>query len=397
MPEPAVIQRLFAEPYVFDFFQAVRLLWLDKVGKLGPDAMRLRPELARYRAHLSMSFPASAIQDLQPATDPSKPPNMVVTFLGLFGPSGILPQHYTARIIERERTRPREWEKYDDVFKEMYDKERRALRDWLDLFNHRFVVLFQRAWEKYRFFIPQERGEGALADPDMFTLAAYSYVGLGTHGLRDRLRLTAPGRAGEPEVVLGRLQDLGLLRYAGLLAQQHRNPWGLRVLLAEYFGLPTEVRQFQGQWLPLEKSSQTRLGVDGGNGELGLNTVAGDRVWDVQGKFRVRLGPLRYHQFLNNLPDRSPIPARKAFFLLGQLTRLYAGPEFDFDVQLVLCAADVPPCQLTEDQATGPRLGWNCWLLNEGRPATADAEDVVFEGEAITRLGDGLKTGNLRQ
>ena len=36
--------------------------------------------------------------------------------------------------------------------------ERNALRDWLDLFNHRIVSLFYRAWEKYRFYLPYERG-----------------------------------------------------------------------------------------------------------------------------------------------------------------------------------------------------------------------------------------------
>lgn len=395
MPEPAVIDRLFAEPFAFDFFQAVRLLWLDAAGKAGADAMRSRPELARFRAHLSLSFPASAVQDLQPPADPRKPPNMVVTFMGLFGPSGVLPAHYTAKIIERERTRPREWDGYDDVTKAQYDKERRALRDWLDLFNHRFISLFQRSWEKYRFFIAQERGEGTRADPDPFTLAAYSYVGLGSPGLRERLRITAPGPAGEPDRELGRVHDLGLLRFAGLLAQQHRNPWGLRVLLAEYFGLPAEVRQFQGQWLPLEAASQTRLGAADGNCDLGLNVVAGSRVWDVQGKIRIRLGPLRYDQFLNYLPDRSPVSERKSFFLVSQLARLYAGPEFDFDVQLVLRAADVPACRLTEAKATGPRLGWNCWLLTEDRPAATDAEDAVFDGTAVTRVGDGRRTGNL--
>ena len=27
------------------------------------------------------------------------------------------------------------------------------LRDWLDLFNHRFTYLFHRSWDKYRFFL----------------------------------------------------------------------------------------------------------------------------------------------------------------------------------------------------------------------------------------------------
>jgi type VI secretion system protein ImpH len=301
---------------------------------------------------------------------------MTVTFLGLFGPSGVLPRHYTEQLLRQER--------------DAKGPEKRALRDWLDLFNHRFVHLFQRAWEKYRFFLAHERSEPDRDDPDAFTRAVLSYVGLGTPWLRNRLRVIAPGSADEPDRELAKVEDLGLLRFAGLLAQRHRNAWGLQALLAGYFGLPVEVRQFQGQWLPLEPSSQSRLGDEESNGLLGENVVAGDRVWDVQGKVRLRLGPVRYARFLEYLPDTGPVPHRKAFFLLCHVARLYLGPEFDFDVQLVLRAEDVPACRMTDDDATGPRLGWNCWLLCA--PAEVPAEDAVFGGHALTRVGDDARS-----
>jgi type VI secretion system protein ImpH len=109
--------------------------------------------------------------------------------------------------------------------------------------------------------------------------------------------------------------------------------------------------------------------------------VAGERVWDVQGMVRLRLGPLRREQFDALLPDRSPIAARKAFFLLCHLARLYVGPELDFDVQLVLRAADVPACQLADDGGLGPRLGWNTWLCSG--PRDRDADDAVFAGQEV--------------
>jgi len=377
--ELPVYKRLYLEPFAFDFFQAVRLL-----GRM-PDALARSepagpaPEVARFKAHLTLNFPASAVHDLTPPTEPGRLPVMTVTFLGLFGPSGVLPRHYTEQLLRLER--------------DAKGPEKRALRDWLDLFNHRFVVLFQRAWEKYRFFLAHERGQPGQAEPDGFTRALLSLVGLGTPWLRDRLRVVAPGPPEEPARELAKVHDLGLLRFAGLLAQRHRNAWGLRALVAGYFGLPVEVKQFQGQWLPLEEASQSRLGEEGGNCVLGESTVAGDRVWDVQGKVRLRLGPLRYARFLDYLPDLSPVPERKAFFLLCHVARFYLGPEFDFDVQLVLRAEDVPECRLADDDAAGPRLGWNCWLLCE-TPA-ADAEDAVFEGHAATRVGAGARLSGL--
>ena len=90
--------------------------------------------------------------------------------------------------------------------------------------------------------------------------------------------------------------------------------------------------------------------------------------------------------FLEYLPDRRPVAGRKAFFLLSQVAKVYAGPEFDLDVQLVLKAAEVPACKLAADETTGPRLGWNCWLLSGA--AKQDAEEAVFEGQPLTVLGE---------
>src|SRR5438132_1827850 len=65
MAPASVERRLFTEGYAFDFFQAVRLLESlsaerRPVGQTGPP----RAEAVRFRAHLSLSFPASSIYDL---------------------------------------------------------------------------------------------------------------------------------------------------------------------------------------------------------------------------------------------------------------------------------------------------------------------------------------------
>jgi type VI secretion system protein ImpH len=358
-------QRLFDEPYVFEFFQAVRLL-----RRLADDRGILdsRAEVVRFRTLPTLNFPPSAVADLERGTT-DRPPRMTVAFLGLTGPSGVLPRHYTELVMRLAR--------------EAKGEERHALRDWLDLFSHRFIALFYRAWEHYRFVPVFERGEAERSDPDAFTQGLYSLIGLGTRGLRKRLKVAVPATADWPEKVLRSVDDLGLLRFGGLLAQQHRNAWGLQALLAGYFGASVEICQFRGQWLPLEVQNQTQFGDDG-NCALGSTAVAGDRIWDVQGKILVRLGPMRYSQFIEFLPDRSPVPERKAMFLLSQLIKLYAGPELDADVQLVLMAEDVPQCQLNDDPKLGPRLGWNCWTLSGA--AASDSDDAVFEAEAVVRL-----------
>jgi type VI secretion system protein ImpH len=370
---PTVEEQLFREGYAFDFFQAVRLLERLEparrpVGREGPAGA----EVVRFEAHLSLAFPPSSIYEVERAGPGLAVPRMVVSFMGLTGPSGVLPRHYTELLLRLDR--------------EAKGPERRALRAWLDLFNHRLISLFYRAWEKYRFAIPYERGESARGEGDAFTRSLFSLVGLGLPPLRRRLRVSAVEESGgeRRERVLARVDDLALLYYGGVLAHRPRCAVSLEALLQDYFGLAARVLQFRGQWLRLEPAGQSRLGEGPCNNELGVSVVAGERVWDVQGKFRVRLGPLGYARFLDFLPDRSPAAGRKEFFLVCHLVRLYAGPEFDFDVQLVLRAEEVPACRLADGDGPGPRLGWNTWVRSQAYPH--DADDAAFAGEEVVRV-----------
>jgi type VI secretion system protein ImpH len=363
----SVADRLFRECYHFSFFQSVRLL-----ARLAPDRQPVgywsapASEIVRFRAHLSLSFPPSALYELTRPAPRVLVPRMTVTFFGLTGPSGILPRHYTELLLRlRDQRGP----------------ERYALRDWLDQFNHRLLSLFYRAWEKYRFYIPYERGEFAREDPDTFTQALYGLVGLGTRGLRDRLRVSQweVRRDQQRERVLARVNDLGLLHFGGLLAQRRPTAAGLEALLSGYFKLPVRVGQFQGQWMRLDPENQSALG--GPDVALGVNVVVGERVWDVQGKVRLRVGPMDFRHFNEFQPDRAAHPERKAFFLLLHLARLYIGAEMTFEVQLVLRASEVPECSLVDDEDAGPRLGWNTWVTS--REPERDVEDAIFEGEEI--------------
>jgi type VI secretion system protein ImpH len=298
---------------------------------------------------------------------------MTVTFMGLTGPLGdALPRHYTELLIKQQ----------------YYAKgpEKYALRDWLDMFNNRLLGLFYRAWEKYRFYIGYERQtryRGEEYDP--FTRCLFSFIGLRGKPMRNRFRVTRLDAAEEqqPEQTLASIDDLALLHYSGLLSHRPRSAIGLEAILGDYFEKKTRIVQFHGQWLALDRDNQSCLDGVEWNSQLGVSVVIGDRVWDVQSKIRVRMGPLRYAEFMEFLPDRTPLPQRKAFFLLSHLVRFYIGPELDFDVQLLLKAEDVPACRFTSDGA-GPRLGWDTWILS--RPLDHDADDAVFEGQEVVQL-----------
>src|SRR5262249_49710271 len=143
---------------------------------------------------------------------------VVQTFLGLTGPSGVLPRHYTQMLL--------------DLGRDVKGTERRSLGDWLALFDHRIVSLFYRAWEKYRFWIPYERGEAFQREPDRFTTTVFSLIGLGMSRLRGRLRVAEhTGDEEQPERALAKIDDLALLYYAGLFAQRPHNAQNLEAVL----------------------------------------------------------------------------------------------------------------------------------------------------------------------
>lgn len=382
MAPRTVLDRLTSAPWEFDFFAAVRAFLADRTRKpVGTDALP-DAEAVRFRGHPSLAFPPSQIHALAPPTDERPVPLLTVTFFGLYGANGVLPTHYTQALIPTVT---------DDA-----DTDRPALRDWFDLFNHRFVSLFYRAWEKYRFYIPFERGEYRRSAADPFTTAIRGLMGFATPGLTRRLVIRGGGVAdeeyrwsaagadrAEPAAdpsVLGNIDDTGLMRYAGLFVQRPRNAVNLQLLLEDYFQLPIRVEPFRGQWLEVPDADKPRLGEQG---VLGLNVIAGDRVWDLQSRFRLVVGPVKYDVFRELLPDRDPIAERKTLFLMSQLTKTFAGPEFDFEIQLLLAASDVPEAELS-DAGLGPRLGWNVWLISD--PPPEPAGDAVFEGEWVTRV-----------
>jgi type VI secretion system protein ImpH len=100
-----------------------------------------------------------------------------------------------------------------------------------------------------------------------------------------------------------------------------------------------------------------------------LGAVAGNEVWDQQGRVRVRIGPLTrraYDEFL---------PGGQSYEALRALTRFYGNDQFDFEIQLVLARAEAPPLFLDADAAP-LALGWCTWLKTA--PLDRDPDDALF-------------------
>ncbi|HEV2522876.1 MAG TPA: type VI secretion system baseplate subunit TssG [Candidatus Acidoferrales bacterium] len=323
--------RLREEPFTFEFFQAMRLL-----ERLLPDRAPVggfghpSAEVVRLGAHPSLAFPASEIQSLQ--WEDGKAPSLSVNFMGMTGVQGALPQWYTALVLEQLRSGDS------------------TLRSFLDIFNHRSLSLFYRAWQKYRFAVTYERG-----DRDRFFLNLLALIGLATPGLSARQAV----------------EDEALIFYAGLLAPHQRSAAALEQLLSDYFDVPAEVDQLVGGWYRLDPNTQCCMdGTETPSQELGKGAVLGDETFDQHSRIRIRLGPLSLAQYLEFLPSGS------AFKPLQALTRFYSNEEFEFEIQLILQHDEVPRCELGAEEDAAPRLGWVTWVKSEGMER--DPADTVL-------------------
>lgn len=362
------IDRLFAEPHSFSFFQAVRLLsrWIARDEGLSSAEVIAR-RLA-FRNSLELSFPPSeiAVFNVIAAFDPDAPPKpglldevveastdphapiahverhsreverieMTPAFMGLLGSNGTLPIYYTELFARRE----------------LFERDQ-APRAFLDIFLQRAVALFYEAWRKHRLPVRFEDDRKNEYLPLILSVA-----GLGHKGLRDRLRSREGGVA-----------DDTLAYFAGGLQQRPVSAAMLQRLLAQYFAAPVALEQFVGRWFTLPVDNQSAMGL--ANMSLGRDAVVGERIWQRDLRMRLTIGPLNAVRF------RRFLPGGAAALALRELLALLTGTTLEYEVRLCLRATDVQGAAL--DVQSAPRLGWDSFLVTQSE--SRDRDDPGYD------------------
>ncbi len=323
-----LIEKIAKRPYEFDFLRAVRLLECQY-----PDRPRIGYSISpaqdpiRFGQNPSLRFASSMIDELR-RTDANPVPRLFIHGLGLFGPNGPLPQHYT------EYAHARQLHHGDQTF-----------TAFLNVFHHRMMSLFYRAWAANQKPLDLDRpGEQHYA----FYIG--SFLGLGMESLQER----------------DAVKDWAKLYFAGRLACQTRNAEGLEAILQDFFEIKAEIQTFVGRWMSLPSDSLCQLGDSPETGSLGLTTIVGSRIWECQLNFRIKMGPMNLADYERMLPHGDAFQRLK-YWLLN-----YVGEHFFWDVQLVLEAGEVPDTCL----GRAGRLGWTSWLKT--KPFDRDADDLVL-------------------
>lgn len=360
--DPGVARRLLMAPYRFQFFQAMRIIEQALAHRKQRATTDVVAAHVRFQSSLSMGYPSAEIQDMQAWSDQGdlldrdeavehalitesiQRIRITPAFMGMLGPYGAMPLHYSEQIAQRE----------------VYHRDR-AARAFMDLFTTRAVALHYAAWKKYRPALGYE-----LDRKNQFLPLLLALSGMGMPGMRERL---LDGR--------GDVFDHALAYYAGHLRQRPVCADVIQRLLSGYFGVQIRIEQFVGAWYAVPSSQASRLGSD--TAVLGVNALAGQRVWQRDLRMRLLIGPLsreRYEAFM---------PGHDAAEALAKWLQLLSGKQLEYEVRLILRAEDVQGFSLGSG---GGQLGRDSYLST--RPETSDRSDCLYTIHGTPRPAAGL-------
>lgn len=333
-PVPGVIARLAAEPWRFQFMQALRLLliWLRRSGIPPERALR---DILYFENSLSLGFPASEIASLRIEGEGSTTKiRLTLAFMGLLGANGTLPLHYTERIAAHEQT-----------------AQDASARAFVDLFSDRAISLFLQAWGTYRHeFAIDLHGEDRFR-PMLLALGARQ-----------------PG-ATRVESAPALLHADIMAFYAGLLRQRPISAAALNCILTNYFGVPIAIEQFNGGWDEIADSQQCKIG--GVNATLGQGGALGVRTWRHDLRVTLHIGPLNVVDYEHFLLGGASTRALEA--MLGTLG--IAGLQYLAHV--MLRPDDVAPLDLLGGTKPGRRIGWDARLAPAGKCRPVDVRYLL--------------------
>lgn len=300
------IDNLVENTHEYDFYQAVYALeqqlahGKDQQYQVGHDSLP-KNELLRFKSDQHLGFPGNSVSKVTEREGNGKEfsfVDMSVSFMGLTGTSGVLPQHYTELLLQRLR--------YKDS----------GMRDFFDLFNHRLISLYYRAWKKYRF--ATNITESNIQSSDPFTSVLNELTG--------------------SKEAIGKY-------YAGIYNRKIRSSAGLTLILNEFTGGKVDIEQFQGQWQTLADNEQTQLAKrtnpEGQFASLGVDTCLGKRVWDINSAISINIRPNVNHDLKDYLKGG------KLHQVIYKLITSYLGSKIKFKINLVGNLHSIPPVQLS--------------------------------------------------
>jgi type VI secretion system protein ImpH len=334
---------LKAEPWRFDYFAVLRHLERihDEQPRIG-DSATLRDEFVLLGQDPFMDFPASNLARVEPPEN--KPLQIFVRHMGLLGPQGALPLATTEEAHHYVLAN-------DDAFPR-----------FLDVFNHRFLQLFFRAWADSRPIAQHDRPK-----QDRFFAYIGSAIGIGSEPYRDR----------------DSVPDAAKLCFAGLLGAQAKSASRLAGAVCGLFEVKAEIDEFVGTRLMLDPAERTMLGMS--HNALGQDAMLGRGVYSVQDKIRLRIYTRSLAQYMRFLPSGDLCEP------LADLVYSFNGAQLDWDTELAIPSGACEPIRLGQFG----QLGWTSWMAPDWTSTETYRRDARFHpAERMERKRQKQRAGS---
>lgn len=211
-------------------------------------------ERIQFCSNTSLAFAKSDIAKIEfIETEKGQCAQITLNFLGLFGAASPLPSHYCEMVLENV-------------------DEDGALRDFLNLFNHRIQALLYPIWKRYRYHIHFQYDLR-----DVFSKYMLSFLGLYSESQQRHSKLN--------------LQKL--LPYVGLLSMRQKSAGTLVSILRHYLEHDkVEIVQCLRSIETIPQWQYNQLGMQ--NCELGSSFLLGTSIETKGSKFGILLRSLPF-------------------------------------------------------------------------------------------------------
>jgi len=235
--------------YESSFIKACRDQGVD-VTALGEDGSP-STEAIRFKSINSLAFSLDDINRLKNENHPDQY-EYFVSFMGILGAAGVLPQHYTKLCLERVK------------------KGDLALSDFVGLFEHRLISLYYKSLNKYKLALQYKENKSEPVDNISSVLKSIS--GYFNH-------------------------NVAQLFYSGYFSKKNRSAENLKMMIADVVSKKITVHSFEGQWLSILDRDRCKIGRLGANNNLQSGIVLGKRYWDIQSLIRIVIYDLSMNEY----------------------------------------------------------------------------------------------------
>jgi len=316
MEERIMINELINNASEYDFFQLITLL----------RELEKKEENIRFSVPCNLTFPTADIESLHYSKEEDSGFHLVVNFLGLTGPSGILPPHYTEYLINQSQ------------------QKKFAVKDFFDLIHQRALLFYYKSWVKTHFYV-NFNCKNRHDQPNDIMEILCSHVGFSSkkdlHGLN--------------------FIDNFVLSNAGIFSKKRPTLSELCTLIEHYLQLHVEVIPFckSKYYFTSEQISffPNKDHPTGNHCYLSTNARLGDAIDLYQNSFKVVIYVKDFSQW-NDL-----LPGGTYFKTICDIIQYYVGIEYSFKLELGCNLTMLGSTRLGDP--TTAKLGWNSWINHQ--------------------------------